>query len=77
MAKKKRKAKNRLRDINGTIVDTKTKFVQNGTVPISERHYYGSRIPKDIKCYDEKKGKYINVEMFSPVIYDLEHNPPK
>lgn len=65
-----------IEEIEGVLVNTKTNIVQNGTKPVSERFYYHSQIDKNIKCYDEEKCKYQNVELFSPVIYDLEHQKP-
>jgi len=76
MAKRKAK-KQRLIEVCGYTIDSRTRYVQNGTIPVDERSYYGSRLSKDIECYDEKTGRFKNVELFSPVIYDLEHKPPE
>jgi len=60
--------------IDGVKIDTKYNLVVNGTKPVEDRFYYSST-NKKIKCYDKKKRKYINVEYFSPVIYDQDHKP--
>lgn len=52
--------------------------VENGTKPVNRRHFNGKSIDWDrISCYDEKEKKYINVEYFSPVLYDLDNQQPK
>ena len=77
MSKRKNIKKNsRLREIEGIVIDTITNLVQDGTISVQKRIYYGSQISKDISCYDKKKQKYKNVELFSPVIYDQEHRLP-
>ena len=76
MARGKNISKEHLREIDGVVVNTINNIVENGTIPVQKRIYYGSQLPSDIKCYDEIKGKYRNVELFSPVIYDQEHKPP-
>ena len=52
-----------IEEIEGVLVNTKTNIVQNNTKPVQERHYYHSQLKKDVKCYDEDKGKYINVHL--------------
>ena len=66
--------KEKLREIDGIVINTLTNLVQDGTIPVSERMYYGSQISPNVSCYDEKKQKYRNVELFSPAIYDQEHH---
>lgn len=56
---------------------TDKNLIENGTKPVHERYYYGSKLSKDISCYDEVKKKYINTELFSPVLYDYEQQIPK
>lgn len=65
----------RYREVAGVIIDTATNLVQDGTKPVQQRHYYGSQVSDNVSCYDKKKGKFRNVELFSPVIYDEEHKP--
>lgn len=65
----------KLKKIGELVIDIKTNIVQNDTIPVSERHFYGTRIPSDIKCFEN--GKYQNVELFSPVIYDLDDRMPR
>ena len=36
--------KTKLREIDGIIINTLTNLVQDGTIPVSERMYYGSQI---------------------------------
>lgn len=62
------------RVINGVEI-SKDNIIIDGRIPVKKRHYYGSA-RKNITCIDEN-GRFINVEMFSPVIYDLEDAPPK
>lgn len=70
----KRKRIESARRIGDYLVDADN-FIINDTVPVKERKYYGSQ-RKDVKCIDEETGRFINVEMFSPVIYDYEQQPP-
>jgi hypothetical protein len=58
-------------------IDADTNIVINGTKPVKDRFYYSSRISNSILCYDEHFNKYQNVELFSPVIYDLDNPMPK
>lgn len=58
----------------GTKVHLKTRKVVDDRRPMSERYYYGSRITSAVKCMDGDK--YMRTELFSPVIYDLEQQPP-
>jgi len=64
-----------IQTIGGVQVDIRTNTVVDGTVPVSQRGYYGSRIPLNIVCF--KDGKYCNVELFQPVLYDKEQAMPK
>lgn len=63
--------------IAGVKVDTKTNIVVDDTVPVSERFYHSSRLPENISCYDFHLKQYKNVELFQPVIYDLDNPMPK
>ena len=66
-----------VRLIAGKYVDIRRNMILTDTKPVEQRTYYGSRIPKDVSCYNAETGKYQNVELFSPVIYDKEQQPPK
>ncbi len=56
MSKRKNiKNDSRLREIEGIVIDTVTNLVQDGTIPVQQRIYYGSQISKDVSCYDKKK----------------------
>lgn len=66
-----------VRTIAGYEVDTRTNTVVDGTKPVQERFYHSSKLKKNIKCWDEKRQRYINTELFSPVIYDLDDQMPK
>ena len=63
-----------IRDIEGVKVDLDRRLVVDGTLPVNERYYYGSRVSPRTKCYEY--GKYCNVELFQPVIYDKECKIP-
>lgn len=66
-----------IRLIEGKYVDMQQNMVLTDTIPVEQRKFYGSRLPKDISCYNAVTGKYQNVELFSPVLYDQEQLPPK
>lgn len=66
-----------VQEICGYNIDITTNIVVNGTKPVEERYYHSSQLPDDIKCWDEENQRYINVELFSPVIYDLDNPMPK
>jgi hypothetical protein len=63
-----------IREIAGLKVDANN-MVVDGRKPVSERHYYGSRLPEGMKCFED--GRYINTELLSPVVYDHEQKIPK
>lgn len=72
---KKAREKLGIGELAGVKVDLDARMVLDGSSPLSKRHYWGSRIDKaKIKCF--VKGKYRNVEMFQPVIYDHEEQVP-
>lgn len=60
----------------GIEVNLDENMVVNGKKPLKDRFYYGSRIERGVKCIDEN-GLYQNVELFQPVIYDMEQQAPK
>lgn len=63
-------------EVCGVKINPKTNIVENGTKPVEERFFYGSNVDYEkLKCID-KDGRYINVEHFSPVIYDLDNPAP-
>lgn len=64
-------------EIAGLKIDKRTNIVMNGTIPVKERYYHSSKLHPSIKCYDNHTGLYQNVELFSPVIYDLDNPMPK
>lgn len=64
-------------EIAGIKINAKTNIVVDGTKPVSERYYRSSMLPGNISCYDKHLKKYQNVELFSPVIYDLDNPMPK
>jgi hypothetical protein len=63
-------------EAGGYKIDEKSNIVIDGTKPVKERYFYGSQLPKNIKCWNKKKERYQHVELFSPVIYDLEDQMP-
>lgn len=64
-------------EIDGLKIDKKTNIVIDGTKPVNERYYRSSMLPEDISCYDDHMKKYQNVELFQPVIYDLDNPMPR
>lgn len=68
--------KKNIKEIAGVKIDLSTNLVVNGTKPVEDRFFYGSQISKKLKCWDVKNKRYKNVELFSPVIYDLEDQMP-
>lgn len=78
---KKRKTSNlKIRSINGVEINKTKKgwIVNNGTKPVEKRGYHGRTIDYDtLSCWDAKNEKYIHVEQFQPVTYDLDNPMPK
>lgn len=66
--------KETIRFIGGVNVDTSSNLVVDNTIHALSRRYYGSE-REGWSCIDEN-GKFINTEMFSPVITDREQQPP-
>jgi hypothetical protein len=68
---------NNVIDIQGVLINAKTNIVVDGTKPVTQRYYRSSVLPKNISCYDDHLQKFQNVELFQPVIYDLDNPMPK
>lgn len=64
-------------DIAGYKIDAKSNIVEDGTRPVNERFYRSSMLPDNLLCFDNHMNRYQNVELFSPVIYDLDNQIPK
>lgn len=71
-----KKKRSGIATIAGHRVDLAQNMILNGAKPLKERFYYGSRLPSNISCRT-KEGLYQNVELFQPVIYDMEQQAPK
>jgi hypothetical protein len=68
------------REILGSIIveDGKGYRVENGTLPLIKRKYYGKDIEWDnVSCFNKHTQQFTNVEYFSPVIFDISDPMPK
>lgn len=64
-------------ELAGLQIDKENNIVLNGTTPVKERYYHSSRLHESISCYDSHLKLFQNVELFQPVIYDLDNPIPK
>ena len=66
--------KGKTRVLAGYVINDKN-IIEDGTKPVAKRRYLGSRRTDDV-CVNEV-GRFINVELFSPVILDDEERCPQ
>jgi len=68
---------NNVIDIAGYKINAQSNIILDGTKPVNKRYYRSSLLPENISCYDDHMCKFQNVELFQPVIYDLDNPMPK